>query len=133
MRTSRNNTNLGFRARPDLRLALKLRDNFTCLYCGKDLSGAEFDAVTIDHLRPQTKLGRHNEPSNVITCCRSCNCSRQDKPWRPFARKMGGEQAVQQILRNTARDIERYRKHARKLLAEGYNRRMRHSREAAGG
>lgn len=116
-----------------MRLAIKLRDNFTCLYCGRDLSGALFDNVTADHLKAQSKRGTHNSPNNVITACRSCNCARKDKPWRPFARKKGGEQAVQRILRNTARDIRKYRLHAKKIIAEGYNLRATHSRNAAGG
>ena len=133
MRTSRNDSNFGFRARPDLRLAIKMRDGFRCGYCGRDLSGASFDDVTVDHLKPQSKRGTHNAPSNVITACRSCNCARQDKPWRPFARKQGGEEAVKRILRNTARSINRYRAHAKKIIADGYNLRATHSRTAAGG
>ena len=124
-------SNQGFRARPETRLAIKLRDEFLCLYCGADLSDAAFNEVTVDHLKAQTKRGTHNKSNNVITACRSCNCSRQDKPWQPFAIRMGGRVAVARILRNTARDIRPYRQRAKKMLANGYADRSTHCRKTA--
>jgi len=126
-------TNQGFRARPDLRLALKLRDGFMCGYCGRDLSGAKFSDVTIDHLACQKKA-HNNEPSNLITACRTCNCERQTQPWTAFAFAKGGKTAIKRIQRNRRRDITKYRTHAKQIIADGYRNRTRHSsRVIAGG
>jgi hypothetical protein len=125
--TTRGNNN-GYRARPDLRLALKLRDGFRCLYCNKDLADGTFDDVTIDHLVPVVN-GGSNDTINVITACRSCNCSRQDRPWKGFAKEKGGEKAVRRILRNTRREIKKYRAHAKALIEDGYSQQDTHSRE----
>jgi len=101
------------------------------MYCGDDLSGRTFDEVTVDHLKAQTKMGSNNKSHNVVTACRSCNCERQTKPWRRFAKKKGGEKAIERILRNTAKNIKKYRTHAKILLANGYADRNTHSRSEA--
>jgi len=100
--------NAGFRARPDLKLALKLRDGFRCLYCNANLEGESPQNITIDHLKPFSK-GGSNEPKNCITACRSCNCTRQAISWRAFARQVGGIEAVTRIIRHTSRKITKYR------------------------
>jgi CRISPR/Cas system Type II protein with McrA/HNH and RuvC-like nuclease domain len=66
------------------RVAIYLRDDFACVYCGRDLRRAEPREVGLDHLVPQSKGGSH-ESTNLVTACSSCNCGRQDKPWRSFA------------------------------------------------
>ena len=88
--------------RKDKRLSIYLRDSFSCAYCGRDLRGAEPCEVTLDHLLPR-HYGGGNEATNLITSCRSCNSSRQDKPWADFA--PGG--AVDRIeqLRHTALNL----------------------------
>jgi len=98
--------------RPDLRLALYLRDGFRCLYCCRDLHDADPRDITLDHLVPKTD-GGSNEPSNLVTACRACNCSRQDKPLKRFA----GPETICDIKRNTARKISRYRKLAKALIS----------------
>jgi 5-methylcytosine-specific restriction endonuclease McrA len=70
--------------RPAKRLALYLRDDFSCAYCGQSLRGAAPADVTLDHLLPRS-AGGTNDATNLITACRSCNSSRQDKPWVDFA------------------------------------------------
>ena len=70
--------------RRERRLALYLRDRFTCNYCGRDLRNEAPENVTLDHLLPRS-AGGSNEPTNLVVCCRSCNSSRQDKPWMDFA------------------------------------------------
>ena len=70
--------------RPDLRLAIYLRDRFTCVYCLADLHGAHQMDITLDHLTPDS-AGGSNAPANLVTACRACNCSRQDKPLSRFA------------------------------------------------
>lgn len=65
------------------RLAIYLRDGFTCGYCGKNLRKAHPREVTLDHLKPQCKGGTHHE-SNLITACLSCNSRRQHMVWTAF-------------------------------------------------
>lgn len=70
--------------RPEKRLALYIRDGFSCAYCGRDLHNAAPSVVTLDHLLPRI-AGGSNEATNLITACRTCNSSRQDKPWVSYA------------------------------------------------
>lgn len=44
---------------------------FRCAYCGNNQN------ITKDHFIP-LKLGGETKYKNVIPCCRSCNCSKQD-------------------------------------------------------
>jgi hypothetical protein len=101
--------------RRDLRLAIYLRDRFTCLYCGRDLHNADPQHLTLDHLRCQIN-GGHNGPSNLITACRACNLGRQTTPWTEYA-TVG---AKQRIRRHRKRSITRYRALAQQLLGEGH-------------
>lgn len=109
---SRNEANRGVQIRKDLRLALYLRDRFTCCYCGTDLHSAEPFNVTLDHLLPRAN-GGGNEPTNLVTACRSCNCSRQDRVWADYA--TGG--AVDRINQRRTTDITAYRTLAKALIA----------------
>lgn len=109
---SRNTQNKGVQIRKDLRLAIYLRDRFTCCYCGTDLHAAEPFNVTLDHLLPRTN-GGGNEPINLVTACRACNCSRQDKPWIEYA--TGG--ARDRIEQRRTTDITAYRTLAKALIA----------------
>jgi 5-methylcytosine-specific restriction endonuclease McrA len=70
--------------RPEKRLAIYIRDEFTCCYCGRDLRNADAHDVTLDHLVPRSANGS-NEATNLVTACGACNYSRQDKPWVDFA------------------------------------------------
>lgn len=70
-------------ARP-VRLAIYLRDRFTCQYCGADLTGRAPAELALDHLRPRCK-GGSDAPTNLVTACRRCNSGRQDRPWWTYA------------------------------------------------
>lgn len=98
--------------RKDLRLAIYLRDAFRCLYCCKDLHGVDPTDITLDHVKCDSD-GGSNDPSNLITSCRHCNCSRQDKPLARFA----GPETRADIRRNTKRKIAQYRTMAKALIA----------------
>jgi len=98
--------------RADLRLAIYLRDRFTCVYCLRDLHDANPMDITLDHITPDSR-GGSNDPRNLVTACRSCNCSRQDKPLNRFA----STEARQHIRRNTRRSINKYRTLAKALIA----------------
>lgn len=45
------------------------RDNYTCQYCGKKLSGNE---LTLDHVYPKSRLGPDSW-ENIVACCKYCN------------------------------------------------------------
>ena len=49
------------------RQALFYRDNFTCQYCGKGTK-----KLTIDHIQPRCKGGKHTW-ENVVSACSKCN------------------------------------------------------------
>jgi len=102
----------GVAIRKDLRLAIYLRDDFRCLYCLTDLRDAAPSDISLDHLTCQSD-GGSNEPANLVTACRHCNCSRGDKPLARFA----GKETRAHIRRNTARKIGKYRTMAKALIA----------------
>jgi hypothetical protein len=97
--------------RADARLAIYLRDSFKCLYCLTDLHDADPRDITLDHLTPKAD-GGSNDPTNLVTACRSCNCSRQDTPLNRFA----GPETRAHIRRNTRRSMTKYRKLAKALI-----------------
>jgi hypothetical protein len=98
--------------RPEKRLAIYLRDGFTCLYCLADLHGADPSDITLDHLVCQSDGGSNHE-SNLVTACRHCNCSRGDQPVSCFA----GPETRKHIRRNIRRSLKNYRKLAKAILA----------------
>lgn len=94
------------------RLAVYLRDGFTCLYCSADLSGADPRDITLDHVVSK-KDGGTNQPSNIVTCCLSCNSRKKDTPLAIFT----GPERVKMVRRNCVRKIARYRKLAKSLIS----------------
>lgn len=99
---------------PRLRLAIYLRDGFLCLACGVSLSNAKPADITLDHIRPHSLHGEHKCPSNLYTCCRSCNSSRKAQRLALWA----SGNAVKLIRKHTRRSIKRYLRLATALLAE---------------
>jgi len=97
--------------RPEKRLAIYLRDQFQCCYCGKDMHGADPADITLDHVVPVSKNGG-NDAMNLITACRSCNSARQDKPVVRFA----SDDAQVRIRRNRRRVLTKYLKLAKSLI-----------------
>lgn len=102
----------GCTIRKDKRLAIYLRDNFRCVYCVTDLRSVHPNDITLDHIVPAIDGGTHAE-TNLITACRSCNCSRQDTPVTRFA----SPEALKQIRRNTRRSLTKYRTMAKALIS----------------
>lgn len=97
--------------RKDLRLAIYLRDSFRCVYCCRDLHGAAPMDITLDHVRANAD-GGSNSPTNLVTACRSCNCSRQDKPLAKFC----GPETRADVKRLTSRSIRKYRTLAKAII-----------------
>lgn len=98
--------------RTDKRLAIYLRDRFTCLLCLRDLHGADPTDITLDHVIPQSDGGPNTE-DNLYTCCRHCNCARQDKPLA----RVAGRETRAHVRRNTRRSLKPYRRLAKAILA----------------
>lgn len=87
-----------------LRLAIYIRDEFTCAYCGTCLRDARPFDITLDHLDPRSTTlapAARRNPKRLVTACRSCNSSRRATPWRQFA--TGG--AILRIERLVARQV----------------------------
>ena len=98
--------------RPEKRLAIYLRDRMTCVYCLQDLHDADPRDITLDHVVCRAD-GGSNDATNLVTACRTCNCSRQDKPLAVFA----GPETRRMIRRNTARQLGRYLVLARAMIS----------------
>src|ERR1700690_2140545 len=71
------------------RLAIYIRDSFTCQYCGKDLRNATARQMGLDHLEDLVVGGGHkganNKSSNLITACARCNSARGAKVYTDYA------------------------------------------------
>lgn len=70
--------------RPEKRLAIYIRDGFSCAYCGSDLRGRGPEELNLDHLKPRSAGGSNSE-CNLVTACKSCNSSRGARSLRQFA------------------------------------------------
>lgn len=64
-----------------MRDSIYIRDGYKCQFCLRELDSAE---LTIDHLVPLA-LGGLDEVTNYVTCCRSCNSTKADRPLEEFA------------------------------------------------
>jgi 5-methylcytosine-specific restriction endonuclease McrA len=71
------------------RIALYIRSNWTCGYCGRDLRGLAPEEVGLDHLEDLVDGGGHaganHAASNLIMVCRRCNSQRGNRAWREYA------------------------------------------------
>ena len=57
------------------------RDSHTCVYCGCEASDS--NPLTLDHVVAREN-GGGNVSENLVTSCRSCNSSKQDRSMRSF-------------------------------------------------
>lgn len=81
------------------RLAIYIRDGFTCLYCTRDLRAVTAAEIHLDHRTPRS-AGGTNESGNLFTACRNCNCKRGARSWRAFAAQFAGaEGRIRNALR----------------------------------
>ena len=60
---------------PFTRKGVLVRDNYRCAYCGK----RNTDEMTIDHIIPRSKGGKHSW-DNCVTSCLKCNAHKKDSP-----------------------------------------------------
>lgn len=82
------------------RLAIYMRDNFVCAYCGEDLRKHDRRNIGLDHLTPRYS-GGSNDSSNLVTVCKACNSSRGTKDFKEYA--TGG--ALLRIEANIAKEV----------------------------
>lgn len=107
--------------RQEKRLAVYLRDGLACAYCGFALEeGAQ---LSLDHVKCRSK-GGDNGAWNLVTCCRKCNSSRQDRPMAQFARTVAAytadrdaEQIVRHIRRTRAKDLAPFMAEAKDMVS----------------
>lgn len=52
-----------------------LRDNYTCMYCEKQLEPHE---LSVDHVYPKSRGGKETW-DNLVTSCKTCNCKKSDR------------------------------------------------------
>lgn len=95
--------NKDFDRRFKIRLTRKnifVRDDFTCQYCGKTFS-SRHNKLTIDHVVPRCKGGKHTW-SNLVACCYPCNNSKGNKSleeWGYSLKKVPQELSSMEYLR----------------------------------
>lgn len=106
--TTTGNQNIG---RPT-RLAIYLRDDFICAYCGKSLVKCDPAQITLNCWIPYPK-GR-KVISNLITCCKLCSLKKRDNTW---IRKMREEGRLERIKSQLDKPIDFYRDAAKRVLS----------------
>jgi 5-methylcytosine-specific restriction endonuclease McrA len=79
-----------------------VRDRRTCIYCGRT-------GLTVDHLVPQSRGGRHTW-ENLAACCGPCNNKKADRtpeeagmrlrwtPWRPDSTAVAQRQVWRSLV-----------------------------------
>lgn len=95
--------------RPATRWAIYLRDNFACVYCSH-VGGK----LSLDHVHAVKGARRNNHPSNLVTCCVSCNSAKQSRSridWYAYLAAQGALVATirRRIARHTKLPIDRVR------------------------
>lgn len=89
--SSVNKRNKSWKSWRDLKYQILERDNFDCFYCGikvnvfKAAEEADNTCAHIDHLLPQCQ-GGSDAASNLVTACRSCNCTKGKKSLEEYRR-----------------------------------------------
>lgn len=106
---------------PDKRLAIYLRDQFQCGYCGS--CPAECVTLTLDHFVSR-ELGGTNSEANLVTSCMSCNSSKGKmgtRGWFNQLRERGADtdRVRRKIRTQLKRDLTPFRSQAREILSRG--------------
>jgi 5-methylcytosine-specific restriction endonuclease McrA len=99
--------------RPEKRLAIYLRDEFCCVYCGRDLHHAAPEEINLDHIKCRSH-GGSNDATNLVTSCKTCNCSRGNKKISAWA----DEATRRTIRRQTRRSLRRPLELAKSIISE---------------
>lgn len=100
---------------PVTREAIYCRDGHACVYCGS------MGQLQVDHY-VRVQDGGTNSPNNLVTCCRSCNSSKQNltiRAWYARLRKKGydTDYVGQRARRLMKKNMKRYREQAKVIIA----------------
>ncbi len=90
--SKRNGWQGGKWLRKTTRRRLYMRDDFSCVYCGASALDTDI-TLTIDHVLPR-ELGGTNVHSNLVTCCKTCNSSKQDTPVSRFIGRLEEDKGI---------------------------------------
>ena len=109
--------------RQEKRLAIYLRDDLCCAYCGSTIEDGA--TLSLDHLTPRSK-GGSNEATNLVTCCTKCNSSRGNRPVKTFVDSVAAylnhgcdaKDIMGRIRRIRRRNLTQYIKQAKAMRAD---------------
>ena len=106
--------------RKDKRLAIYLRDDCTCTYCGRAVL-PQADA-TLDHVLA-CELGGTNHESNLVTACLSCNSAKGAMPMKRWiahlkTNNVDTDAIPARIRKLTKRSLRAYRADAKARIAD---------------
>lgn len=88
-----------------LRLAIFLRDDFTCLYCDKVF---EISDLTVDHVIPKSKGGR-DQPGNLMASCLNCNKNKGNLSLGRVAKKLQNNDLIETYKSRRKKNINKCR------------------------
>jgi 5-methylcytosine-specific restriction endonuclease McrA len=95
--------------RQEKRLAIYLRDDLACTWCGAGIEDDEVACLTLDHLIPHSRGGT-NEARNLVTSCKRCNSARGNRGMTEFASAVSGyidQESTRDILLRIRRNRSR--------------------------
>jgi 5-methylcytosine-specific restriction endonuclease McrA len=122
MTTRRKNWNGMNWIRQEKRLAIYIRDDFSCIYCGSTVEDGVI--LSLDHIKPDCKKGSNSE-RNLITCCKRCNSSRGSRKIGDFVRAVSqyidhgisAEDILAKIRSNTRKSLKSYLIEAKNMIS----------------
>lgn len=108
---------------PQRRLAIYLRDNFQCIYCGKTVLTV---TLSLDHIVARSTGKNDHSSGNLITCCMLCNSERNNTEIETFLSVKHGKNShkvAARIAELTSKDMSSYIKIAKSMIEEqnGYS------------
>jgi len=103
------------------RLAIYLRDGMACAWCSKGVEDGII--LSLDHLKPHNNGGSNHE-SNLVTCCKFCNTSRNTRSMAAFAKGVAtyvnhgvkAEQILKHVRNTSARSLAPFIVQAKELI-----------------
>ena len=78
-------------------LALHLRSDFCCCYCGRNLRNAPPKVLSVEHITPYSHGGL-DTADNLVTACMPCNRGRGTKPLAAYATP-GARRTIRNVRR----------------------------------
>jgi 5-methylcytosine-specific restriction endonuclease McrA len=109
--------------RPTTRLAIYIRDGFSCVYCERSIEDDAECLLSLDHVVPHARGGSHL-PSNLLTACLRCNSKRGSKSIQRFVHSLWTTENAMSILARARARVRRKipRQQAREMIAQRQRR-----------